>query len=65
MNKGSFAEPRDKLVETKLVCFVEGRDKNVGLLGVRRAIVQRNPSNAHSSRVLDSPPANAMCFPSG
>ncbi len=30
------AQPWDKLVEAKLVCFVEGRNENVGLLGVRR-----------------------------
>ena len=26
---------------------------------------QRKPSSAHNSRLLDSPPAKAMCFPSG
>jgi hypothetical protein len=30
------AQPRGKLVEAELVCFVKGGNKNVGLLGVRR-----------------------------
>ena len=30
------AQPRDQLVEAELVCLVEGDDKCVGLLSVRR-----------------------------